>query len=109
MYHYELDHNCTVLEALSCVNLAEALEFCAMVYLRTKVSQDFEGFDPYYFCFITLTTIGFGDIVPKHPKYFMITSLFIIVGMAIMSMAFKLGQTRIVSFYHTCIRRLPLV
>uniref|UniRef100_A0A8C5CRB5 Potassium channel, subfamily K, member 18 n=1 Tax=Gadus morhua TaxID=8049 RepID=A0A8C5CRB5_GADMO len=65
---------------------------------------DFEGFDPYYFCFITLTTIGFGDIVPKHPKYFMITSLFIIVGMAIMSMAFKLGQTRIVSFYHTCIR-----
>ncbi|XP_070834425.1 potassium channel subfamily K member 18 [Chaetodon trifascialis] len=60
---------------------------------------EFEGFDPYYFCFITLTTIGFGDIVPNHPKYFMLTSLFIIVGMAIMSMAFKLGQARIVIFY----------
>lgn len=60
---------------------------------------EFEGFDPYYFCFITLTTIGFGDIVPNHPKYFMLTSLFIIIGMAIMSMAFKLGQTRIVIFY----------
>ncbi|KAM7408097.1 hypothetical protein PAMA_001990 [Pampus argenteus] len=65
---------------------------------------EFKGFDPYYFCFITLTTIGFGDIVPNHPNYFMVTSLFIIVGMAIMSMAFKLGQTRIVSCYRQCIK-----
>uniref|UniRef100_A0A672ICP1 Potassium channel, subfamily K, member 18 n=1 Tax=Salarias fasciatus TaxID=181472 RepID=A0A672ICP1_SALFA len=65
---------------------------------------EFKDFDPFYFCFITLTTIGFGDIVPKHPNYFMITSLFIIVGMAIMSMAFKLGQTRIVSCYRQCIK-----
>ncbi|XP_071401719.1 potassium channel subfamily K member 18 [Centroberyx affinis] len=65
---------------------------------------EFKGFDPYYFCFITLTTIGFGDIVPNHPKYFMLTSLFIITGMAIMSMAFKLGQSRIVSCYRQCIR-----
>ncbi|KAI3363357.1 hypothetical protein L3Q82_011568 [Scortum barcoo] len=65
---------------------------------------EFTGFDPYYFCFITLTTIGFGDIVPNHPNYFMLTSLFIIVGMAIMSMAFKLSQTRIVSGYRQCIK-----
>lgn len=65
--------------------------------------EDLSCFQAFYFCFITLTTIGFGDIVPEHPKFFMLTFLFIITGMAIMSMAFKLGQSRIVSCYHRCI------
>uniref|UniRef100_A0A673BAD8 Potassium channel, subfamily K, member 18 n=1 Tax=Sphaeramia orbicularis TaxID=375764 RepID=A0A673BAD8_9TELE len=60
---------------------------------------EFKGFDPYYFCFITLTTIGLVKSYPVTPNTFMLTSLFIIIGMAIMSMAFKLSQSRIVSFY----------
>ncbi|OCT71295.1 hypothetical protein XELAEV_18034273mg [Xenopus laevis] len=59
--------------------------------------------DAFYFCFVTLTTIGFGDIMPKHPNYFLLLSAYTVVGMVIVCMAFKLGQNRLVSFYKQCI------
>uniref|UniRef100_A0A8C4R234 Potassium channel domain-containing protein n=2 Tax=Eptatretus burgeri TaxID=7764 RepID=A0A8C4R234_EPTBU len=55
--------------------------------------------DAFYFCFVTMTTIGLGDIVPKHPNFFMLTSVYIIIGMAVISMAFKLTQERIYNLY----------
>ncbi|XP_040292459.1 potassium channel subfamily K member 18 [Bufo bufo] len=59
--------------------------------------------EAFYFCFITLTTIGFGDVFPEHPKYFLLLSVYTVLGMAIICMAFKLMQNRMVSFYKKCI------
>lgn len=43
--------------------------------------------DSTYFIIISLTTIGFGDITPtKHPRFFIAASLYILVGLALVSM-----------------------
>lgn len=65
--------------------------------------ENWETLEAFYFCFITLTTIGFGDVFPNHPKYFLLLSVYIVLGMAIICMAFKLMQNRMISFYKNCI------
>jgi hypothetical protein len=60
--------------------------------------------DGAYFCFITFTTIGFGDLVPgkgtvtesKAGKAAM-CALFLLFGMIVMAMSFKLMQDEIIS------------
>ena len=40
-----------------------------LVYIVTGFNTDRSFFDAFYFCFITFTTIGFGDIVPGIPDF----------------------------------------
>lgn len=56
-----------------------------------------------YFCFITFTTIGFGDFVPgknlesDKGGVAALCALYLLVGMVIMAMCFKLMQDEVVS------------
>ncbi|KAJ9584751.1 hypothetical protein L9F63_020901, partial [Diploptera punctata] len=52
--------------------------------------DDWSFFDGFYFCFITMTTIGFGDLVPKKPKYMLLCTLYILVGLALTSTIIEL-------------------
>ena len=49
--------------------------------------QDLSFFDGFYFCFISLTTIGFGDIVPDlagdSGLYMLLSTVYILVGMTV--------------------------
>ncbi|KAM9051760.1 potassium channel subfamily K member 18 [Megaptera novaeangliae] len=71
---------------------------CAAAILPIWEKQlNFEN--AFYFCFVTLTTIGFGDIVLEHPHFFFFFSIYIIVGMEIVCMSFKLVQNRLIHIY----------
>ncbi|NXJ30061.1 KCNKI protein, partial [Dicrurus megarhynchus] len=71
---------------------------CAAAILPNwERNMDFQ--EAFYFCFITLTTIGFGDTKLEHPKFFLFFSLYIMIGMEIVFIAFKLGQDRLVVLY----------
>ena len=57
-----------------------------------------------YFCFITLSTIGFGDVVPgtdfENPQaqaQLILGAIYVMFGMAILSMCFSLMQDEIIA------------
>lgn len=47
-------------------------------------------FDGFYFSFITMTTVGFGDIVPIKREFFLFDLFYIVVGLAITTMCIDL-------------------
>ncbi|KAL7070992.1 hypothetical protein ACQ4LE_009882, partial [Meloidogyne hapla] len=47
-------------------------------------------FDGFYFSFITMTTVGFGDLVPTKREFYIIDLFYIVVGLAITTMCIDL-------------------
>lgn len=51
------------------------------------------------FFFISLTTIGLGDVVPDHPGYMVMTFGFVIVGLSLVSMSINVVQQKLEELY----------
>lgn len=73
----------------------------------------FENKTGAYFCFITLSTIGFGDYVPG--KYvnkqvnFIVCSIYILVGLALIAMCFNLMQEGVKHKFRTLVRKIGVL
>ncbi|XP_060072789.1 potassium channel subfamily K member 9-like [Ylistrum balloti] len=57
--------------------------------------------DSFYFVFISMSTIGFGDILPAHPKYFLISGIYLFIGLSLISMCINVG----IEFFTKTIKR----
>lgn len=91
----------------------------ALLYGGTLLFEKYEGWDPltsFYFCFISLTTIGFGDYVPgltmDSPGHddkgmnFIFCSLYLMFGLALLSMCFNLMQEEVVHKITACLNAI---
>ncbi|CAG2104187.1 unnamed protein product [Medioppia subpectinata] len=73
--------------------------------------------DGAYFCFVTLSTIGFGDLVPgasvvgsdSSQEKLVICSLYLLAGMALLAMCFNLMQEEVIHKVRSCGRRLGII
>ncbi|VDM54975.1 unnamed protein product [Angiostrongylus costaricensis] len=52
--------------------------------------ENWQFFSGFYFSFITMTTIGFGDIVPINREFYLLDLCYIIIGLAITTMCIDL-------------------
>ncbi|XP_051860547.1 trichohyalin isoform X1 [Drosophila albomicans] len=51
--------------------------------------------DAFYFVFISMSTIGFGDMVPSNPFYVMLSMIYLIFGLALTSMFINVVQIKL--------------
>ncbi|XP_076028793.1 two pore potassium channel protein sup-9-like [Oratosquilla oratoria] len=92
----------------------------ALLYGGTMLFRRYENWDyltSFYFCFISLTTIGFGDFVPGTDEdasdqgaelSFIYCSLYLIFGLALLSMCFNLMQEEVIHKITSCLKAIRL-
>lgn len=72
-----------------------------------SVWEGWELLDSFYFCFISLALIGFGDLLPAAVEERMITcSCYLLFGMSVVAMCFQLGQEDVVNSVRRLFKRL---
>ncbi|GFG38984.1 hypothetical protein Cfor_08007 [Coptotermes formosanus] len=108
---------CKRIEATE-MNLMLATGMLSSVIITTgaAVFSRYEGwtyFDSFYYCFVTLTTIGFGDYVAlqndqaliKNPGYVALSFVFILFGLAVVAASINLLVLRFMTMNAEDVRR----
>ncbi|OXA48734.1 TWiK family of potassium channels protein 7 [Folsomia candida] len=74
-------------------------------YLFTFI-ENWAFFDSFYFCFITMTTIGFGDIIPAKTSFIVLYAAYFVLGLAMCSMGIELVRNQYAKSWETIEREV---
>ncbi|VDM74388.1 unnamed protein product [Strongylus vulgaris] len=78
------------------MSLAILLVFIYMFLCSVLFSiwEQWDFFTAVYFSFISMSTVGFGDVIPGQPRYACVFFAFYFVGLALFSMCYAIIQVR---------------
>ncbi|KAH8358062.1 hypothetical protein KR084_001515 [Drosophila pseudotakahashii] len=65
------------------------------------VEPDWQVLESFYYVFISMSTIGFGDMVPGNPFYVMVSMIYLIFGLALTSMFINVVQIKLSDHFKT--------
>lgn len=57
--------------------------------------ENWSFFESFYFVFISMSTIGLGDLVPDHPHRMMASIMYLVFGLALTSMCINVVQVKL--------------
>lgn len=63
--------------------------------------EDWTFIESFYFVFVSLSTIGYGDVLPAHQKFFIISSVYMFIGLSLVSMCINVA----IEFFNTVSQR----
>ncbi|XP_042236740.1 potassium channel subfamily K member 18-like isoform X2 [Homarus americanus] len=63
-------------------------------------------FEAFYFIFVSMTTIGFGDYVPQHPAFMMMTTVYLVFGLALTAMCINIIQEKLTDTFRQASEKL---
>lgn len=75
------------------VAIAIGLAYALLGALLYASWEQWTYFEAFYFTVVSLSTIGFGDVVPDHPKFFIASSAYVIIGLALLAMIINVQMT----------------
>lgn len=89
---FEIDDEFNLPISLAIVILILYIIIGAVVY---NLWEQWTFFESFYFVFISMSTIGLGDLVPDHPIFMMCSILYLVFGLALTSMCINVVQEKL--------------